>query len=76
MELGWNYLEMDKIDAAIEEFSMARGRSPRAYKGLGAAYQAKGDKANALVNFQSYLNTLKPDSPEAGEIESVINNLK
>ncbi len=74
-ELGWVYLSTGSTQASIDSFSKAaKAGSAWAYYGLGAAYQAKGDKANAKTNYETFLK-LKPNASAAQEVQSILNNL-
>ena len=74
-ELGWVYLSTGSTQASIDSFNRAaKAGSAWAYYGLGAAYQAKGDKANAKTNYETFLK-LKPNASAAQEVQSILNNL-
>ncbi|MBI5496744.1 MAG: zinc-ribbon domain-containing protein [Deltaproteobacteria bacterium] len=76
--LGWCFIDQEKFTAAMGEFDRAAQLNPsyaEAYVGLGEVYKYRGDKLNAVRNYQKYL-TILPDGPEAELARNNINELK
>ncbi len=63
---------------AITRFQSAVSRDPRyaaAHRGLGMAYERKGDRARASRSFRTYLE-LAPTAPDAAQIRARLEKLK
>ncbi|GEM_PF-747674 len=76
--LGWCFVDQEKFSAAMGEFDRAVQLNPsyaEAYLGLGEVYKFRGDKFNAIKNYQKYL-TILPDGPEAPVAKNNIAQLK
>jgi len=57
-QLGYGLLDQNKIDDAIEIFKLNVKEYPESwnvYDSLGEAYMTKGDKANAVKNYERAL---------------------
>lgn len=65
--LGWSYLQDNRLDEALREVQLAiklKPDYPGAHNNLGAIYERKGMQDSALIAYQTAI-TLKPDYSEA-----------
>lgn len=65
--LGYTFLQGNNLDAAIEILKLnveAYPNSSNVYDSLGEAYMIKGDKENAILNYEKSL-ALNPDNENA-----------
>ena len=65
--LGYQYLQSDKMEEAIELFKLnvlAYPESANTYDSLGEAYMINGDKELAIQNYKKSLE-LNPDNQNA-----------
>ncbi len=76
--LGYQFLFANHVDDAIELFEKnikAHPDSWNVYDSLGEALAVKGDKQNALKNYEKALNMVKDDQNKK-RIKSILNDLK
>jgi len=75
--LGFVYLDMDQAGNAISQFQKATAANSRfsdAFMGLAEAYRARGQKRDAVKNYQRYLD-LAPDGAEANVARQALKDL-
>jgi predicted Zn finger-like uncharacterized protein len=75
--LGLVYLDMEQAVNAIAYFQKAVAANSRysdAYMGLAEAYKARGQKRDAVKNYQRYLE-LAPSGPEAPVAQRALKDL-
>jgi hypothetical protein len=73
--LGYTFLQGNNIDAAIEVLKLnceTYPTSANVYDSLGEAYMIKGDKANAILNYEKSLE-LNPDNENARNMIAKMN---
>ena len=76
--LGRGYYDLNESQAALDEFNGAAGGSSRcaaAYLGLGSVYQDRGQKIQAVANYEQFLR-LSPTGQDATEVRSILENLR
>ena len=76
--LGIIYYKNDMTDEAINYFEQARRLSPdfsSTFYQLGLTYIKKGDFGKAVENMEKFL-VLEPNSPDAGPVKKMIEELK
>ncbi|WP_147296649.1 serine hydrolase domain-containing protein [Flagellimonas nanhaiensis] len=80
--LGYQLLQMDLINEAVEIFRINKDEYPQSantYDSYGDALLAKGDEVNALINFKKAYEldpTLKETKEKINSIETSITNKK
>jgi Tfp pilus assembly protein PilF len=75
---GYRALERGDVPGAIASFRKSIALNPVAalsYRGLGAAYQAKGDGHEAAKAYRRYL-ALSPRAQDVAEVRSLIQQLQ
>ncbi len=76
--LGRSHSELDQTKQAIRFYLMAiknNPQDPMPHFYLGYSYKAQGNNRKAVAEFEQYLK-LKPDAPDADEIQMEIDYLK
>jgi Flp pilus assembly protein TadD len=71
-------LERGNVEGAVVSFRRAIALNPAAalaYRGLGAAYSAKGNTQEAAKAYRKYL-ILRPNSQDAPEVRALVQQLQ
>ena len=77
VEVGEYYMKKGNYDAAIDRFQDAVRYKPgfaRPYRLMGEAYEKKGEKAEAVKSYQTYLKLL-PSAEDAAKVRKRIEKL-
>jgi hypothetical protein len=75
---GYRQLGSGDIDGALSSFKKAIALNPvaaLAYRGLGAAYSAKGNSREAAKAYRKYL-ALNPHAQDAAEVRALVQQLQ
>ncbi len=78
VEVGEYYMKKGNYDAAIDRFQDAVRYKPgfaRPYRLMGEAYEKKGEKAEAVKSYQTYLKLL-PSAMDAAKVRKRIEKLR